>query len=60
MLTKLLEWFRHVLQPCNYGCHQWTMPGGWCEDCGICDRMFGEHNHCGEVCEYYKQANGMQ
>lgn len=34
-----------VFDPCTYGLHDWTMPGGWCEDCGECDLFFGRAGH---------------
>lgn len=40
---------------CWMGQHRWSMPGGWCERCGMCDRFFGGHESCGRVCCYYKK-----
>ena len=31
---------------CRMGLHKWDMPGGHCEDCGICDEFFEPHKNC--------------
>jgi hypothetical protein len=33
------------------------MPGGWCEDCGKCDRFFGGHRECGKTCRHFDAEN---
>jgi hypothetical protein len=51
----LIRWLRRIFHPCNFGCHHWSMPGGWCEDCGKCDTFFGDHLECGKTCHFYEQ-----
>lgn len=43
----------HRWSPCWLGLHRWSMPGGWCEKCGKCDRFFGGHDECGETCKHW-------
>lgn len=38
---------------CWLGQHRWSMPGGWCEKCGVCDKFFGGHERCGKVCRHF-------
>lgn len=40
---------------CWMGLHRWSMPGGWCEKCGLCDKFFGGHEDCGKTCRHYTQ-----
>jgi hypothetical protein len=39
---------------CWLGQHRWSMPGGWCERCGICDTFFGGHETCGKTCCHWE------
>ena len=39
---------------CWLGQHRWSMPGGWCERCGLCDRFFGGHERCGKTCRHWE------
>lgn len=39
---------------CWMGFHRWSMPGGWCEWCGLCDRFFGGHGDCGRTCRHWE------
>lgn len=43
---------------CSLGQHKWSMPGGWCEKCGLCDKFFGGHEGCGNTCRYWESAEG--
>lgn len=44
---------------CWMGLHRWSMPGGWCERCGLCDTFFGGHADCkGGACRYWLQQRG--
>lgn len=53
------QWFKRVMSGhhkhsrCWFGAHRWSMPGGWCERCGICDKFFGGHTDCGKTCIYF-------
>lgn len=38
-------WYRPISWwLCAARCHRWDYPGGHCEDCGVCDEFFGEHD----------------
>lgn len=56
----MLRWLKKFLSgtsrlsSCWLGLHRWSMPGGHCERCGVCDRFFGGHEDCGDTCEYYR------
>ena len=39
---------------CWLGQHRWSMPGGCCERCGLCDRFFGGHEDCGKTCRHFE------
>jgi len=55
MLKRLWRWALAIrIPPCWFGCHAWSMPGGWCEECGLCDRFFGGHERCGRTCEHFE------
>lgn len=48
------EWSR-----CWLGQHRWSMPGGWCERCGICDTFFGGHKDCGKTCQHWEGPDAL-
>jgi hypothetical protein len=50
----MLGWLKRLFDPCRWGCHRWSMPGGWCEDCGMCDTFFGGHAECGQTCRHWE------
>jgi len=41
---------------CWLGQHRWSMPGGWCERCGMCDEFFHRHEDCprGGPCRHWQ------
>ena len=44
----------HPWSRCWMGLHRWSMPGGWCERCGMCDKFFGGHSECGKTCRHWE------
>lgn len=49
----MIRFLKVIFSPCTYGLHRWSMPGGWCEDCSMCDKFFGGHIECGKKCVHY-------
>jgi len=47
----MFRWLNRLA--CWMGLHHWSMPGGWCEDCGKCDTFFGGHDDCGRTCRHW-------
>jgi hypothetical protein len=48
---------------CWFGVHHWSMPGGWCEDCGVCDLFFGcvGHEDCGDgPCQHWIREQALK
>ncbi len=55
------RWFKLLmagytrLSFCWLGLHRWSMPGGWCENCGRCDLFFPvAHYGCGKTCRHWE------
>ncbi len=38
---------------CWMGFHRWSMPGGCCEKCGLCDDIWEGHERCGKTCKWF-------
>lgn len=59
-MTRIFRWLklffsgRSQYSRCWMGLHRWSMPGGWCERCGMCDTFFGEHIGCGKTCQFWE------